>query len=222
MKISFKKIAATLAMILATSAFSQIQDKKHFTRISIDERVSKSDYKIDSLKIDPYGILTAKGKTEYLEVLKKNDWFKRKEDVRKKEIIYAIQNDLDVRYLFLALEDFNFDTEGFETAESYKKLLNELINIAGVQKKIKNVKVFRKGHLINISVLVNNNYLEYKININENQDWIDLNFVGLFINEQLLSKADCTQKFFLLPAIDQIGNLIFISAEELEEAIKIG
>lgn len=222
MKKSFKKLLTLLSLIIATSSFSKEKGEELVSLKITAKSILKLKYKNDSIKTDPYRILVAKGKTEYLKVLETTSWFKQKEELKKKEIVNIIQNELDANYLFMALSDFNFDTEGFDTAASYKNFLAEIVKIAGIQKEVNHLKVIKNENFINISVAVNSKFLEYSVNINEHQDWLDSNFIEQFINEQLLPKAKSDKKFFWLPAIDQIGNLIFVSKNEFEEATKIG
>lgn len=171
---------------------------------------------------DEYRILTGKGKAEYIKVLKSFSWFSQKETSQQKEIIRNIEKDTEVKYAFLTLRDMSFDTEGFESAESYQDILNEFIKVAGVKQQIRNIKVSEQNNLINIAILTTNNEeLHYTVDINKNQDWIDSDF-DQFINNQLLPKTNTDKKFFGLPAVDQIANLIFISQKDFDTAKKIG
>ena len=118
------------------------------------------------------------------------------------EIIKTIEDDLESNYSFLALEDLSFDTEGFDTAESYKNLLKELIKITEIENQIKKINVVKKKNLINIKILTNKGEeLKYNVDIDENQDWIDFTFIEQFINAQLLPMMNNNKKFIALPAI---------------------
>ncbi|MDP2161859.1 MAG: hypothetical protein Q8K02_15360, partial [Flavobacterium sp.] len=208
--------------ISCSQSKNQINSKIVFPTLS-NENVMKSDYQNDSTRTDEYKALIAKGKSEYIKVLKNFNWFDEKSEVKKIETIKTIKNDLDSNYSFLALADLSFDTEGFETAESYKKLLKEMIKIAKIENQIKNINVVEKMNLINISVITNKNEeLKYSVDLNENQDWIDINFIEQLINGQLLPKTNNNKKFLALPAIDQIVKVIFISQNDFEQAKKIG
>ncbi|MBD8084658.1 hypothetical protein [Chryseobacterium caseinilyticum] len=221
-----KEIFTILSILFTVLSCSQTKNELYSKQVLPAlpyEGVSKFGAENDSIRIDEYRILTAKGKSEYIKVLKTFDWFNEKSEVKKKEIINTIENDLEANYSFLALEDLSFDAEGFETAESYKNLLNEMIKIAEVENQIKKINVTKERNLINISILTNKNEeLKYAVDINENQDWIDTNFIEQFINGQLLSKTNNRKIFIALPAIDQIANITFISQSDFEKAKKNG
>ncbi|WP_131368641.1 hypothetical protein [Chryseobacterium luteum] len=221
-----KEIFTTLSILFTVLSCSQTKNEmfsKQVLPALPNEGVSKFGFENDSIRIDEYRILTAKGKSEYIKVLKSFSWFDEKNEDKKKEIIKILENDLEVNYSFLALEDLSFDTEGFETAESYKNLLKEMIKIAEIENQIKKINVVEKRNLINITILTNKNEeLKYTVDINEIQDWIDTNFIEQLINEQLLPKTNNNKKFIALPAIDQIANVIFISQNDFEQAKKNG
>lgn len=221
-----KEILTILSILSTTLSCSQTINEMHSKNVLPalpNENVTKFGYENDSTKTDEYKILTGKGKSEYIKVLKSFSWFDEKNEDKKKEIIRTLENDLEVNYSFLALGDLSFDTEGFDTSESYKNLLKEMIKIAEIENQIKKINVAEKRNLINISILTNKNEeLKYRIDINKNQDWIDTNFIEQLINEQLLPKININKKFIALPAIDQIANVIFISQNDFEQAKKNG
>lgn len=213
-------IACISYMVLSCSQSKNELYSKNALPALADHEVSKS--RDEDIHQDEYRILTGKGKTEYIKVLKSFSWFSQKEASQQKEIIRNIEKDTEVKYAFLTLGDMSFDTEGLESAESYQNILNEFIKVAGVQQQIRNIQVSEQNNLINITILTtNNDELHYTVDINKNQDWIDSDF-DQFINNQLLPKTNTDKKFFGLPAVDQVANLIFISQKDFDTAKKIG
>jgi len=220
------KTIMILSILISTISCSQTKNEinsKTALPITLKENVMNLENENDSTKIDEYKVLTSKGKSEYIKVLKKFIWFVEKSEVKKLEIIKTIEDDLESNYSFLALEDLSFDTEGFDTAESYKNLLKELIKITEIENQIKKINVVKKKNLINIKILTNKGEeLKYNVDIDENQDWIDFTFIEQFINAQLLPMMNNNKKFIALPAIDQIASIIFLSENDFEHAKRIG
>jgi DNA polymerase III delta prime subunit len=78
--------------------------------------------------MDKYKDLTSKGKNEYLKALESIGWFDfsiLSKDTIAKRLKKIEENE---RFVF-CLYDLSFDAEGFEDANSYKSLLEEIMKI---------------------------------------------------------------------------------------------
>lgn len=176
---------------------------------------------VDSTNLK-YKSVVSQGKDSYIHLLKSWRWFIHKNEQQKYDILKRIE-DSNNSYVFLALSDYNFDTEGFTEAESYKYILQKLIEIAGIQNQVFRISVTQSNELISVIVVTQNkDELTYSIDLRKHQDWIDLDFVFVFFNEQLLRTTGTDKKILGLPATDQSADLIFISEADYNDAIEIG
>jgi hypothetical protein len=174
-------------------------------------------------EVDQYRTLVSKGKNEYLSVLKSFNWFEQKEEENKQKIIYSIEKELDENYLFLALKDLHFDTEGFESADSYKWLTSQLIGIAGLQNEFNSIDIVEQDNVIRITIHTNKNKeFSYFIDLNIHEDWLDEKFIQHFFNEVLLPELTRDKRFHQLPVTDQSMDLFFINQKEFDQARLLG
>ena len=221
MKTAYKKIIFLLFnLIFFGSVYSQSKNDSIIKKNEINENVKNAK---NSIMKREYRKLISKGKDEYLNVLKSFEWFNKKSETKKNEIINILKNDLEVNYSFFALEELSFDSEGFDTSEAYEDLIKNMIRIADIKHLIKKTVVTKKNNLINITVIIKNGKkLNYSVDINNNGDWIDPEFIDSFFNNQLLSELNISENFMSLPVVDQVANLIFISKNDYSKAIEIG
>lgn len=221
MKTAYKKIIFLIInLIFLNSVYSQSKNDSIIKKNEINENVKKAK---DSIMKDEYRKLISKGKDEYLNVLKSFEWFNKKSDSKKNEIINILKNDLEVNYSFFALEELSFDAEGFDTSEAYEDLIENMIDVADIKHLINKIVVTKKNNFINITVIIKNGKkLNNSIDIDNNGDWIDPEFIDSFFNNQLLSELNISENFINLPVVDQVSNLIFISKNDYSKAIEIG
>lgn len=170
--------------------------------------------------MDKYKNLTSKGKDEYLKVLENIGWFNFSsvsKDIINERIKKIEENE---RFVY-CLYDLSFDAEGFEDADSYKSLLEEMIKIIGLKDYKINVKKNSKKNAINIEIETKNNLYVHFVDLDETGDWIDWAVIDYYINSLLVGE-NIDKQFLPIPPEDQTVQFVFIDEKIYERAKKIG
>ena len=88
--------------------------------------------------LDKYTSLTTQGVEAYLKALTKINWFDYKTN-DKNEIIERLENQSNNKDFIFCIYNLWFDAEGFEDDESYDNLLDEILEVIGLENSSKRV-----------------------------------------------------------------------------------
>ncbi|WP_027388275.1 hypothetical protein [Chryseobacterium gregarium] len=78
---------------------------------------------------------------------------------------------------------------------------------------------YEKDNSVHISVTVEKTKYDDKIDSDEFGDWIDEDFINIFINEQVLKGEDLNNRFLPLPSCDQTVQFVFVPENKYNEAV---
>lgn len=171
--------------------------------------------------MDKYISLTTQGIDAYLQALTDINWFDFKQN-DKQEIFERLTKQGDNKNFVFCLYKLWFDSEGFEDDEPYRSLLDEILEIIGLKTLSKNVNYDTDNNLVNISLTTEKSSYDYKINLDDFGDWIDENFINVFINEQVLDGENIDNRFLALPMSDQTVQFVFIPQSTYDKAVGKG
>lgn len=170
---------------------------------------------------DKYYLLTEQGKEAYLNALESIGWFDLQNN-NKKEIEERIADFEDpITYVFV-LYHLWFDAEGFDEDTSYDSLLDELIEITGLEVKEKSVLYNEENDTVEITLTTLKATYSYTVNLEEFGDWIDEDFIDSFINEQVLEGEGSPNRFLPIPPSDQTMQFVFVPEALFVKAIEQG
>ncbi len=171
--------------------------------------------------LDKYTSLTTQGVEAYLKALTNINWFDYKTN-DKNEIIERLKNQSNNNNLVFCIYNLWFDAEGFEDDESYDNLLDEILEIIGLENSSKKVNYNENDNSVSISITIEKRTYNYKIDLDEFGDWIDEDFINIFINEQLLKGENIINRFLPLPSSDQTVQFVFVPESMYNDAVDKG
>lgn len=170
---------------------------------------------------DKYYLLTEQGKEAYLGALESIGWFDLQNN-NKKEIEDRIEDFEDpITYAFV-LYHLWFDAEGFDEDTSYASLLDELIEVSGLEVSEKNVRYNEENQSVEITLTTPKASYSYIVNLEEFGDWVDEDFIDSFMNEEVLEGEGIRSRFFPIPPSDQTMQFVFVPEELFVKAIEHG
>ena len=171
--------------------------------------------------LDKYTSLTTQGVEAYLKALTNINWFDYKTN-DKNEIIERLKNQSNNNNLVFCIYNLWFDAEGFEDDESYDNLLDEILEIIGLENSSKKVNYNENDNSVSISITIEKRTYNYKIDLDEFGEWIDEDFINIFINEQLLKGENIINRFLPLPSSDQTVQFVFVPESMYNDAVDKG
>lgn len=171
--------------------------------------------------LNKYNSLTTQGVEAYLQALTDISWFVYKTN-NKEEILERLENEENNNDFVFCLYNLWFDAEGFEDDERYDRLLDEIVKIINLKNFSKKVDYNKKDNSVTILIKTEKTTYNYKINLDEFGDWIDEDFINIFINEQVLKGENMDNKFLPLPSSDQTVQFVFVPESMYNEAVDKG
>ena len=170
--------------------------------------------------MDKYKELTTAGREAYLNALDKIDWFKTSKSSRE-EVKQKIEEAHCLDWLLFSIEDVAFDAEGFEDYSSYESVIKDFLNVAGIDAEL-TVEQIEEPYGAKIGIKTLSNTYSYSVNIEELGDWMDLEMIDTFINNQVLAGENIEARFWELPPIDQGYRCVFAPPSIYQTAIAKG
>lgn len=171
--------------------------------------------------MDKYLSLTKEGIDTYLQTLSDINWFNIQPN-DKKVIAERLNEQKQNKDFVFSLYNLWFDAEGFEDHKLYESLLDEILEIVQVPVLQKNVSYNEENNSVSISLTTQKATYDYKIILDDFGDWIDENFIDIFINEQILKGENIENKFLALPMCDQTIQFVFVPQSTYDAAVDKG
>ena len=171
--------------------------------------------------LNKYNSLTIQGVEAYLQALTDINWFVYKTN-NKEEILERLENEENNNDFVFCLYNLWFDAEGFEDGEPYDRLLDEIVKIINLKNFSKKVDYNKKDNSVTILIKTEKTTYNYNIDLDEFGDWIDEDFINMFINEQLLKGENIINRFLPLPSSDQTVQFVFVPESLYNDAVDKG
>ncbi|OJJ20043.1 hypothetical protein BKI52_16350 [marine bacterium AO1-C] len=157
------------------------------------------------------------GKKAYLQQLTTIGWFELSQN--EQAAIEEHLNKLEkAEHFMYVLSHINFDAEGFEDAEDYKRLMSELLSFTAC-KHLK-VEVTQDDLLVKVNIEGQGKYA-FEIDLEAAFGWFDDDLID-FLNTQVFPGEALQERLFAIPPCDQSIDLTFIPATLYAQALKVG
>src|SRR5262249_51703603 len=148
-------------------------------------------------------------------------WLKYLPTDMHKEVREQLRKNLSgpqPEWAFLALTQTGFDTECIDDENSYVEVLKDLAKSSRGVFAPTNIKADCKKKTITISF--NHHGKSYSCQVPFDSDWFDASVMDL-VNKSL-EESKAAERFILLPAVDQIANIVIVPPLIYEKAVKEG
>lgn len=162
--------------------------------------------------MDKYRKLFEKGSNEYINQLRKINWFDNPY-LNEEKIIDEIKNTYSPPYFVNSLIQVGYLVEFYGNTQ-----LNHILEC--LQSTLPNLKYSIEEDGLNLKIKNYNDYLKVDIEnfeLGEGED----SFVQMHINP-FLTRAGIAYNFFELPPGDETASLVFVKEETYQKAIEIG
>lgn len=156
-------------------------------------------------------------KSDYIDRLAEVQWFKYADQQAVEEALRDTQNNLMWLY---TLEEFVFNEEEFNDAESYQQFLQTLL--MEFQIDFKAISADQDENLIGIKIETSRGHYEYVVDLDDTDGYFDEALISFFLNKELLVKEQIIERFFFLPQIDENLSIYFTHPTIQHKAAKAG
>ena len=157
----------------------------------------------------------------YWQKLEDIGWLKYLPADMHEEVREQLRTNLsrpETQWAFLALTQAGFDSECIDDENSYVKILKDLAKDSRGVFAPTNIKAECKKKTIKISF--DHRGKSYSCQVPFESDWFEFSVLDLM--NKALEESKAEERFILLPAADQLANIVILPPAVYEKAVKEG